>query len=68
MDWREKPGACGRLVRHSCPEIALTLILILFFILPLILLFFLILLLFFLLLLFLLLLGFFGFFEKPLGF
>lgn len=60
MDWREKPGACGRLVRHNCLEIALTLILILFFIL----LFFLILLLFFLLLL----LGFFGFFEKPLGF
>lgn len=60
MDWREKPGACGRLVRHNCLEIALTLtlILILFFILPLILLFFLI----------LLLLGFFGFFEKPLGF
>ena len=66
MNWREKPGACGRLVRHNCLEIAL--ILILFFILPLILLFFLILLLFFLLLLFLLLLGFFGFFEKPLGF
>ena len=62
MDWREKPGACGRLVRHNCLEIALTLTL--FFILPLILLFFLILLLFFLLLL----LGFFGFFEKPLGF
>ena len=66
MDWREKPGACGRLVRHNCLEIALTLILILFFILPLILLFFLILVLHLVLLF--LLLGFFGFFEKPLGF
>ena len=52
MDWREKPGACGRLARHNRLMTALTLSFILFFI----------------LLLLFLLLGFFGFFEKPLGF